>query len=109
MPAVISRKAATRGPTSTPRALFRFPARGGQVERLGTMITLLLAAALLAGCSARVTIGRSSDTVDPAKIAYTISRQLRKQLPPGGWAASSAQRDQAHRGGDLPMHRRCGR
>jgi hypothetical protein len=44
------------------------------------MITLLLAAALLAGCSARVTIG-GSDTVDPAKTADTISRKLREQVP----------------------------
>ena len=84
MPAVIRRKAASRGPTSTPRALVRFPARGGQVERLVTMITLLLATALLAGCSARVTIGRSSDTVDPARMADAISRQLREQVPDVG-------------------------
>jgi hypothetical protein len=48
---------------------------------LVAMITLSLAAAFLVGCSARVTVG-GNDTVDPARMADTISRQLRKQLPP---------------------------
>jgi Domain of unknown function (DUF4333) len=50
------------------------------VERLLTMITPLLAAALLAGCSARVTIG-GHHTVDQARTADAIGRQLRKDMP----------------------------
>jgi len=48
--------------------------------RLVTTITLLLAAALLAGCSANIKIG-GSHTVDQAKMADTISRRLREQMP----------------------------
>jgi Domain of unknown function (DUF4333) len=79
MPAITSRKAATHGPTATPHTLFRSPAREGQAGRLLTMITLLLAAALLAGCTARVTFGRR--TVDQASTADAISRKLREQVP----------------------------
>ncbi len=80
MPAITSRNTATRGLTPTPRALVRSPATGGHGGRLATTITLLLAAALLAGCSASIKIG-GSHTVDPARMADTISRQLRDKIP----------------------------
>jgi hypothetical protein len=79
MPAITGRTTATRGPTPTPHAPLRFPASGGQGERLLTMITLLLAAALLAGCTARVTFGRH--TVDPAGMADAISKRLQEEMP----------------------------
>jgi len=45
-----------------------------------TTITLLLAAALLAGCSPSIKLG-GSDTVDPARMTNAIRRQL--QVPDG--------------------------
>jgi hypothetical protein len=49
--------------------------RGG---RLATITTLLLAAAVLAGCT--ITIGRR-DTVDPARMTDSITRWLKEQFP----------------------------
>jgi hypothetical protein len=53
------------------------------VERLLATIMLLLAVALLAGCSAKVTIG-GSHTVDQAKMADAVSRMLRTASPDPG-------------------------
>ncbi len=79
MPAIIS-QAATHGRTPTPHAPFRFTPATGGTGRLVTTITLLLAAALLAGCSARITIG-GSHTVDSAKMADAVRRQLQEKNP----------------------------
>jgi Domain of unknown function (DUF4333) len=68
MPATIVRMAASGGPIPT-------SGRGG---RLATTITLLLAAAVLAGCT--ITIG-GRDTVDPASMSDSITRWLKEQFP----------------------------
>jgi hypothetical protein len=83
VPAIISRTVASRGLTPTLRTLVRFPASGGH-GRLLSIVTLLLGAALLAGCSTSVTIGGGSDTVDSARIADAISKQLREIIPDAG-------------------------
>jgi hypothetical protein len=66
MPATTSGRTAAGGPIPT----------SGRSGRLATTTTLLLAAAFLAGCT--ITIGGSdtSDTVDQARIADAIRRQL---------------------------------
>lgn len=48
--------------------------------RLVTKVTLMLGAALLAGCSYSVSTG-GSDTIDPAKVEGEISTQMTKQYP----------------------------
>jgi Domain of unknown function (DUF4333) len=68
MPAMTIRTAASGEPIPT----------GGRSARLATIVTLLLAAAVLAGCT--ITIGRR-DTVDSASMSASISRWLKEQFP----------------------------
>ena len=48
--------------------------------RLVTKVTLMLGAAILAGCSFSASTG-GSDTIDPAKVEGEISTQMTKQYP----------------------------
>ena len=68
MPAMTIRAAASGEPISA----------SGRSARLATIVTLLLAAAVLAGCT--ITIGRR-DTVDPARVSASITRWLKEQFP----------------------------
>jgi hypothetical protein len=77
MPATISRRAATGRPIPTSGTPLWFTVSTG---RLATIITLLLAAALMAGCSGTVTFG-GSDTVDPTRVSASLARLLKKQFP----------------------------
>jgi hypothetical protein len=78
MPATISRRAATGRPISTSGTPLWFTVSTGRVGRLATIITLLLAAALLAGCT--VTVG-GRDTVDPARVSASLTRWLQARSP----------------------------
>ena len=70
MPAMTIRAAASGEP---------IPA-SGRSGRLATIVTLLLAAAVLAGCT--ITIGdRARDTVDPARVSASITRWLNDRYP----------------------------
>lgn len=52
----------------------------GRSARLATIVTLLLAAAVLAGCT--ITVGdRARDTVDPARVSASITRWLNELYP----------------------------
>jgi Domain of unknown function (DUF4333) len=77
MPATTSLRAATGRLTTSP-APFWFTVTTGRVGRLATIITLLLTAALLAGCT--VTVG-ARDTVDPARVSASLTRWLEDQSP----------------------------
>lgn len=80
MPATTSRGAAT-GRLTTSRGPW-FTATAGRVGRLATIIALLLAAALLAGCSGTVTIGAPHyTTVNPAAMSAEITRSLQARYP----------------------------
>lgn len=77
MPATTSRTSApaTLRPTARPR--FRSTPAQGWLDRLATVLPLLLAAAFVSGCSAKVTIGdAASDMVDPVSIQDAITRRL---------------------------------
>ena len=80
MPATTSHRAATGRLIASSRTPLWFTVTTGRVGRLATMIALLLAAALLAGCSGTVTIG-GSDTVDPTRMSASIARLLKEQFP----------------------------
>jgi hypothetical protein len=57
-----------------------FTTTTGRVGRLVTIITqLLLAAALVASCSATVTVG-ARDTVDSARVSASLTRWLKEQV-----------------------------
>jgi hypothetical protein len=77
MPAIISRRAAT-GRVAASRGPFWFTVTTGRVGRLATIITLLLTAALTAGCT--VTVG-ARDTVDPARVSAALTRWLQDRSP----------------------------
>ena len=68
MPAMTIRTAASGEPIPT----------SGRSARLATIVTLLLAATVLAGCT--ITIGRR-DTVDPASMSASITRWLKQVFP----------------------------
>ena len=78
MPATTNRRAATGRLIATSRAPLWFTVTTGRVGRLVTIITLLLAAAVLAGCT--ITVG-ARDTVDPASMSASITRWLKDQYP----------------------------
>jgi hypothetical protein len=47
------------------------------MDRLATVLPLLPAAAVVSGCSAKVTLGdAASDTIDPLRIQDAITRRL---------------------------------
>jgi Domain of unknown function (DUF4333) len=80
MPATTNRRTAT-GRLTTSRVPW-FAATTGRVGRLATITTLLLAAALLVGCSGTVTVGGPHySTVNPAAMSAEITRSLRARYP----------------------------
>jgi Domain of unknown function (DUF4333) len=68
------------GPSRRTRALFWSTATGGRMRRLVTTITLLLGAAVLAGCQASVHIG-GSRTIDTASMEDKITTRLQDNYP----------------------------
>jgi hypothetical protein len=78
MPATISQRTATGRPISRSGTPFGFMVTTGRVGRLATIITLLLAAAGLAGCT--VTVG-ARDTVDPARVSASLTKLLKDRFP----------------------------
>jgi hypothetical protein len=75
MPATTNRRTATGRPTRSP-APFGFTVTTGRQIRLATIV-MLLAAAMVSGCSTKVTVGdAASDIVDPVRIQDTITRRL---------------------------------
>ena len=72
------RRRGIRPQIATSRASWWFTVTTGRVGRLVTIITLLLAAALLAGCT--ITVG-GGDTVDQASVTASIARWLKDQFP----------------------------
>jgi hypothetical protein len=78
MPTTPSRRAASGRLRATPRAPWWLPATTGGVA---TTIPLLVAA-VLAGCSGNITVGRGGpDMVDPAKTAGAVTRYVTQQVP----------------------------
>jgi hypothetical protein len=77
VPATTSRPSAPANLRPTARPRFRSIPAQGWLDRLATVLPLLLAAAVVSGCSAKVTIGdAASDTVDPVRIQDAITRRL---------------------------------
>jgi hypothetical protein len=79
MPVITGHRAATAEPTSPSGALLRFTVTGGRASWLVTISTLLLAAAVVAGCT--VTVGARRGAVDPARISASLTRWLKEQYP----------------------------
>jgi Domain of unknown function (DUF4333) len=80
MPATTSRRATTGRPIASSRTPSWFTMTTGRVGRLVTIITLLLAAALLAGCT--ITVGAPHyTTVNPAAMSAEITRWLKDGFP----------------------------
>jgi hypothetical protein len=80
MPATTNRRAATGRPIATSPTPLWLPVTTGRMGRLVAIITLLLAAVLVASCSATVTVG-ARDTVDPARVSASLTKMLKDRFP----------------------------
>ena len=82
MPATTIRRAATGRPRARSRTPLWFTVTTGRMGRLVAITTLLLAAVLVASCSATVTVGAPHyTTVNPAAMSARITRSLQARYP----------------------------
>ena len=82
MPATTNRRAATGQPIATSPTTLWFTVTTGRMGPLVTITTLLLAAVMVASCSATVTVGAPHyTTVNPAAMSAKITRSLQARYP----------------------------